>query len=281
MLLPWKRWVALAVFVLVLVTVFIRLGEWQLHRLQWRRETNARVLAHQGLPVRPYTELMGGRIGDDDQWRRVSLTGSYDAATQLQVKYRSLAGQQGSELVTVLRTTRGDAVLVDRGFIASGPAGAAPGELPAPPTGEVRVVGYLRVDETGPANATTPTDGTVRLINAAALATTLAYPLLDGYVSLISSEPAQGGDLTPIGLPSLDEGPHLSYAVQWFAFTLIAAGGLVVLIRGDLKQLTKGKQRGSRTGRQGVPDDGGQLRAGAGDGVPAGGRGRQGGPAGP
>ena len=36
---------------------------------------------------------------------------------------------------------------------------------------------------------------------------------------------------SPLGAPHPDEGPHLSYAVQWFIFTTIAAGGYVLLLR--------------------------------------------------
>jgi surfeit locus 1 family protein len=33
--------------------------------------------------------------------------------------------------------------------------------------------------------------------------------------------------------PALDEGPHLSYAIQWFAFAAIALiGGTAVAVRG-------------------------------------------------
>ena len=35
--------------------------------------------------------------------------------------------------------------------------------------------------------------------------------------------------------PTLDAGPHLSYAVQWFLFTAIGVAGIVVFIRGDLR----------------------------------------------
>ena len=31
--------------------------------------------------------------------------------------------------------------------------------------------------------------------------------------------------------PGLDEGPHLSYAIQWFTFSAIAAGGYLLILR--------------------------------------------------
>ena len=58
-----------------------------------------------------------------------------------------------------------------------------------------------------------------------------AYPLLPFYVELESSTPADAGGPTPIPLPDLDDGPHLSYAFQWFIFATLAVIGWVVVVR--------------------------------------------------
>ena len=55
-----------------------------------------------------------------------------------------------------------------------------------------------------------------------------AYP---GYIQLESSDPAQAEGLTPIPLPDLTEGPHLSYALQWVFFAIVAVTGFVLLAR--------------------------------------------------
>ena len=39
----------------------------------------------------------------------------------------------------------------------------------------------------------------------------------------------------PAPLPELTEGPHLNYAIQWFAFATIAAVGYVILVRREVK----------------------------------------------
>jgi cytochrome oxidase assembly protein ShyY1 len=43
-------------------------------------------------------------------------------------------------------------------------------------------------------------------------------------------------------VPNLDEGSHLSYAVQWFSFAATALGFYVALAR---KELKRGRRRGS------------------------------------
>lgn len=234
----WIRWIALAVFVLVLGAVFIRLGEWQIHRLEQRRAQNAQIVRHQSDPVKPWSEVFTGQITDADQWQRVSVTGTYDADHMLTVRYRNVADQAGVEVITPLRTTDGRTILVNRGFLPR-PRNAMDVALPDPPPGTVTVIGHVRRDEVGKSNATTPVQNTVRLINSPAIARWLGTPVVDGHIQAISSTPADAADLTEVPTPALDEGPHLSYALQWFVFSLIAVTGAVVLIRGDLRDRRK------------------------------------------
>lgn len=241
------RWTVLLVFVALLGGLFVRLGEWQMHRLEARRETNARILAVRDAPVKPYQDVLGGPIGDEPQWQRVRLTGRYDAQHQLQAMLRSVNRQPGSEVITPMKTTQGDWVLVDRGFIARQQGANEIAELPDPPTGQVTVTGYVRRSEySKKPSAMSPEQGTVRLINSEALSQTLPYTLLDGYVGLIDSSVPQAGGLQPMTTPELTEGPHESYAWQWFTFTVIAVIGAGVLIRADLRDRKKALARRER-----------------------------------
>lgn len=242
------RWVALAVFLSLLAYAFVLLGEWQLSRLDERRDRNTAVSANRDEPVVPYSELMGRPVPDADQWRRVSLTGSY-SGEQYQVRYRNQGGNPGIEVAAVFTTDSGDVVLVDRGFIAREQGKPDTEVLPTPPTGTVSVVGYLRGDEKGDDTATVPHDFKVRLIDAESIGASLGRPLLPGYVSLVSSEPSNGAELAPIEPPSPTEGNHFSYALQWFAFSVIAVVGIAVLIRADLQDRKKAKARAARKAR--------------------------------
>lgn len=228
------RWLGLLVFVVVLGGVFVRLGEWQLHRLEQRKEANATVVAHENNPVIPLSERGYGPVRDGDQWQRVTVTGTFDAAHQLEVRYRSNNGGTGTEVVVPLRTTDGKVVLVDRGFIVRAAGEAPPETLPAPPPGTVTVMGHLRRSENGSPEAVTPALGAVRLINGPAIGTWLGTDVLDGYIGLLQVTPAQDGPFVPVVTPTLDDGPHFWYAVQWFMFTGIALTGLIVFIRGDI-----------------------------------------------
>lgn len=230
----WLRWALLIIFVAVLGIVFVNLGEWQLDRLAQRRERNATTIANEQKPIRTYDQVFTRQIADADQWQRVEARGTFDPDHQFVVRYRSNGDADGYEVVTPLRTTTGT-VLVDRGFIPLERGAQIPSAAPAPPTGEVTVVGHVRRNERGRRAATTPVNNQMRLINSDAVATTLPYPVSSGYIGLLTVQPEQQGGFQPIKLPELSEGPHFWYAVQWFMFTAVGVAGIVVFIRGDLR----------------------------------------------
>ncbi len=242
----WLRWGLMTVFVVALGFTFVNLGQWQLDRLDQRRDRNATTAEHENAPVLPFEQVFTREIVDSDQWQRVEVRGTFVADQQLQARYRSFDGKTGWELVTPLRTTTGQTVLVDRGFVERPPGQDFPRAFPAPPTGEVQVLGYVRRNEQGNTNQMTPTENTVRLINSDALAPALGLPLVNGFVSLIEVTPAQSPELTPITPPPPTEGPHWSYAMQWFAFTAIAGFGLVIMIRNDIRDSKRDKARATR-----------------------------------
>jgi cytochrome oxidase assembly protein ShyY1 len=230
----WLRWALLIVFVALLGVAFLSLGNWQLDRLAQRKERNATTITNEQKPVQPYEQVFTHPITDADQWQRVEARGTFDPDHQFVVRYRSNGGADGYEVLTPLRTASG-AVLVDRGFIPLERGTRIPSVAPAPPAGEVTVVGHVRRNERGRRAATAPAGNQVRLINSDAIAVTLPYEIESGYIGLLTVQPEQQGGFQPIQLPDLSEGPHFWYAVQWFLFTAIGVAGIVVFIRGDLR----------------------------------------------
>lgn len=231
----WKRWVALGVFVVILGVVFVNLGEWQLRRLEERQQRNDVILVNEAAEPKPYELVFGRPITDDDQWQRVRVRGTFDAQQQFQVRYRYNNSQPGYEVVTPLHTTTGQTVLIDRGFIPVAGGEQIPDAFPAPPPGEVTVIGHVRRNEQGKSQAIDPVDNRIRLINSPAIATTLPYPVLDGWIAAVEVSPPQQAEFQPLELPEISDGPHFWYAMQWFLFALIGLSGLFVFIRGDVK----------------------------------------------
>jgi surfeit locus 1 family protein len=212
----------------------VRLGIWQLDRLRGRREINAAIAAGLARPPRPLEELLADTPPGSLAYRRVSVTGTYEPRDELVLYGRSLDGRNGNHLLTPLvPSDGGPTVIVDRGWIPF-EMDDPPVEAAAPPGGEVTVTGALYPpDDTGGAAIDSRT---VSRIDLDQISATLGEDVVPVYVLLASQAPPQSGDL-PVAppLPALTEGPHLSYAFQWFAFATIALVGLVVLVRRDLR----------------------------------------------
>ena len=237
------RWVILIALVAGLAYAFVQLGEWQLRRLDERRATNAQVVEFSEQDPVPYESVMNRVMTDADEWKPVTVTGTYSGETY-QARYRN-QGVAGSEPVSVMKASDGREVLVSRGFIPR-PQGQPDPAPPAPPSGEVTVVGYVQRNEHGNQNAITPHEFNVRLINSDEIGKSLGRELVDGYIAATSSDPADNELIQPTTLPELTEGSHQSYAWQWFSFAVIAVIGVGVLIRADIKDRKKAQEKAKR-----------------------------------
>ncbi len=68
------------------------------------------------------------------------------------------------------------------------------------------------------------------------LAPQLPGDVVPVYVDLIISDPPETDHVPePVAPPALDEGNHLSYAVQWFIFSSCVVAGWIIVVRRSLK----------------------------------------------
>ena len=222
------KWLAFTLGILVLVIVMVNLGLWQLRRLDEHEARNDAVRARETQPAVPVAQADGG------EWQPVQATGEYDVDAQVLVRNRSLHGSPGYHVLTPLVLSTGEALVVNRGFIPLETTGDSPA-VPEPPAGSVTVDGRVRESQTrGRFGPRDPEEGTLTAMaraDIARLQQQTSYPLLPFYVELESSSPSDPGGPTPIPLPDLDSGPHLSYAIQWFTFATLAVVGWVVVVR--------------------------------------------------
>jgi len=225
-----SRYVLFALAVLF-AALFVRLGWWQLSRLHDRRAANAQATLARAEPV---MDLNGNRKATGLMNRRVVVRGEYDRAQEIVLRgfvYREVPGVQ---VVTPLRIPGTDsAVLVNRGYVPSPDAMTVDLDSLNEP-GTVTVRGYafpIPVSQDGGAPLVHNGKETWRRLDLAGLRERLPYPVLDAYIiqSPDSMLPRYPRRLEP---PVLDDGPHLSYAIQWFAFAIIAlAGGWIFVLR--------------------------------------------------
>lgn len=226
-----RRTLAFVIFALVVAAGCVRLGIWQLSRLGERRARNAMIAARLEAPSAPWNEVTGDSA--NARYRRVQLTGRYDYARELVLTSRGRNGAPGVYVLTPLAVGGMPTVLVNRGW-----AYAADGmsiDLAKWHEGDSATVdGFL--EEYVPAGGMVATASQPRGVRhlvrdsieqrlGERVAPFLVVQRLgrdqrDSLTHLVRVEP-----------PAMDEGSHRSYAIQWFAFALIAVVGATVVAR--------------------------------------------------
>ncbi|HWM20497.1 MAG TPA: SURF1 family protein [Ilumatobacteraceae bacterium] len=224
------KWIGFHLLVVAGIVVMVNLGFWQLRRLDQRRDFNARVEARGELPPEPLDEVLASGSPDDIEWRVVTVTGRYLADEQVVVVNRSQGGRAGDNVVTPIELDDGRILLVNRGFV---PLNVA---APPPPDGDVDVTGRLRQSqERRTGQLSDPGEGDLtelQRLDIPRLVAQLPGEVVPVYVDLLTSEPPEAPGLPePVARPPLGEGPHLSYAIQWFIFSVCVAIGWVLAVR--------------------------------------------------
>jgi surfeit locus 1 family protein len=231
-----RRWWIATLLVIAAVGVMIRLGIWQLDRLEQRRAFNAQV---ESARVGAVLDLNREKPPDIDQleWRAVQFAGEYDFANQVAIRNQYHAGQYGYHLMTPL-LSQGTAVLVDRGWIpADGNSTSADWHKYDEP-GEVKVEGQIRLGQGKPALGgiadALPADGTKLPVwnnaDIEQIARQLPYPVLPVYIQQNADPPIEAA-IIPFQ-PELELGrSHFGYALQWFTFATILILGYPFFIR--------------------------------------------------
>lgn len=249
-LLRQPRWIVAAAIVAVASVTFVVLGLWQLERLDGVRAQNRLVASRVELPPVPLEELtsQASTVRPEElEYRRVVVTGTYAVEAEVLQRSRAHRGQNGFHVLTPLVRDDGDAVLVRRGWVPF-EFDTPPVEEAAPPAGEVAVTGFLqRSEDQRGLGPTDPTEGELDVVLRAdvpRLDRQIDGSLFPMVLTLDTQEPTQAGRLpVPAELPALDEGNHLSYALQWFSFAAIAVIGFAAVLRKRSHELAEVRSR--------------------------------------
>ncbi len=231
-LLSW-RWLGAFLLALVVAAGCVLLGHWQWYRREQLLARNALVEDNYDRSPADLTQVLeAGHLPPNREWTPVRLSGSYLSAQSVLLRNRPLDGQPGYHSLVPFTTDDGQVLLVDRGWLPIGESGEAPDVVPRPPAGDVEVVVRLRPAEPASSQGA-PARQLQRIIPAEVTlpASARAELVEDAYGVLSSEHPAPRTAPQPLPEPALDEGPHLSYALQWCVFALGALVGFVVIVR--------------------------------------------------
>jgi len=222
-------WIASHAFAVASVIALASLGLWQLDRHDQRAARNAAVVARADLPPVDVADALAEVDDPDDlRFRTLRATGTYGDEVLL-VDNRSLDGLPGAWVLAPLRLDDGTVLVVNRGF---GFVDAGELDPPPNPEGVVALEGTVATWEGG-CGVRRDGDGPVgsACLDRAAAEEAFGAEVLPLVVQRQVADPAEADVLEPVPAPELGDGPHRSYAVQWFAFASMAAITYVLILR--------------------------------------------------
>lgn len=221
-----SRWLGYYALIVVFSIACVLLGNWQFERRDEARAEIARIDTHYDAPPVSLDDALPTLDSfeiDANKWQQVSLTGTYFGEPYLA---RNRAGQQGvgSLLIHPLKLNDGSLFFVDRGWVDVVASDGIPETLPLPSSGTVEVTVRLRESETQLKNRTNE-GRTLGSIDLSVLAEEFSEPAYTGAYGQLIAETPTGDTGTLAVKPERDEGPHLSYALQWYVFIIIVLCG--------------------------------------------------------
>ena len=149
------------------VACFMLLAPWQLGKNDSLNARNDRLVeASEADPV-PVDEALDAEDPANFEWHFVSATGRFDDDPQHQilVRLRPVDGNQVYQVLSPFETNNGRTLLLNRGWVPVGAAGAI-GDIPPVPGGEVEITARFRQAEPQPAEPTEIRDvDTVKTFN--------------------------------------------------------------------------------------------------------------------
>jgi surfeit locus 1 family protein len=230
-----RRWWLPTLVVILGVYVLIRLGFWQLDRLEQKRAINA--LMTERWQQEPF-DINSQELPADLsalEYRRVQATGDFDYSHQILLIHQTYNETPGSIIVTPLVLDDNRAVLVARGWLPTGEDAPENWSKYNEPEG-APVIGLPKESQLLPnGNAPTPPDSPQTewfQINIDAIQPQMPYQLLPVIIQQLPEEGRTINDLPLREEPlTLDEGSHFSYAIQWFSFAAILGIGYIFFIR--------------------------------------------------
>ena len=239
-----RKWLFTTLLALAAMAVLVRLGIWQLDRLEQRQAFNARVLAQ--IEAEPL-DLSAGNIPANltsMEYRQVSVEGEYDHEYQVALRNQVWQGRSGAHLLTPMKIQGSDnLVLVDRGWIPLEDIEPDRWDQYLEP-GVVSVSGVIRASQQSPdfGNRVDPTPmpgqslSAWHLADLGRMAEQMPYDLLPVYIQQAADVTLSVESMPYRSQPDMElsEGPHLGYAMQWFTFALILGIGYPFYVRREM-----------------------------------------------
>ncbi|ENN84476.1 putative cytochrome oxidase complex biogenesis factor protein [Rhizobium freirei PRF 81] len=226
---------ALAIWVfllLLLTTLLIGLGTWQVERLHWKLDLIARVDARVHAPAVPVPgpAQWAGVTAENSEYKHVQASGTFLNDKETQV-YASTALGPGYWVLTPLKQADGTTIIVNRGFVPTdkrNPATRAAGQIGT----EMTVTGLLRINEPKGTLLRSNVPAEERWYSRDVTAIAGARGLQNVAPYFIDADDTKNpGDLPVGGLTQITfHNSHLVYAITWYGLAAMTLGLAIFLV---------------------------------------------------
>lgn len=221
------RWLLYLVLAVVFGVITAMLGAWQWDRHQDRVERRDVIEANYFGDPQPLVEVLprGQDLPAEDEWSRVTVSGTYDTASQHLVRNRPHQRVYGYEVLVPLVLDDGQVLVVDRGWVQNAPTASELPDVPDAPRGQVEVQGWLRPSE--PDLGRDLPAGQLASIDLPRMSEVLNTPVVGAYLVMEAESPAPAARPAPLDPPDTGLRSHFAYALQWW---LTVPVGLVLVL---------------------------------------------------
>jgi len=209
----------------------VALASWQIERRSEAVSKIERVATNYDLNPIAFDEVSPLDVNSivSYEWRSVELSGRYLTGDVLLVRNRAIAGQPGFVQLVPFETSNGEIVVIERGWIPAD-SDLNPSREFFPSETDRTIIARVRLGEAIP-NRNSPT-GQLTSINLPEISELLSKDVETSfYLRMVTESPAESSNPQPLRRPVLDEGNHLSYAVQWIIFAAMGFFALFWAIR--------------------------------------------------
>lgn len=228
------KWLASHAFVLTMLVVMLAAGFWQLDRLDARKASNEEIRTASESPALPVEDLLAlvGAGEDVLDQTAVTVTGQFLDEPGLLVANRTFDTEPGFWFVAPLKLDDGRIVLVSRGWIPRNVAAGQSQQQIEAADGRVTIAGRLFASVDG-GRLGSPVNGVpqVSRLDLDTAQDAIGLEVVDRWVQAEDPDWRRGVIPIPVPRPTLDGGPHLSYAFQWFFFSASTVIAYALILR--------------------------------------------------
>jgi len=220
-------WIISHIFVIALLVSTVNLGFWQLRRFDERKANNAQIMETTGRESVAVNNLSIDKLDKTQSYTPATARGTFDEDRQVYLINRSRDGVPGVEVINsfTLETDPVSYVAVNRGYLPRKVFNEGESEIWKPSSKVLEIEGFIMI----PFLDGKLQGDEINRIDIDLLSDEWGVSLLPIYLQ----QNQQTSNDWPVQMkpPELTEGSHLSYAVQWFIFTLIGLVGYPLVLR--------------------------------------------------